>query len=54
MPIGLATSLPAISGAEPWTGSYKACFFPKDAYGSIPRLPEIVAAMSLRISPNIF
>ena len=53
--IGLAMSLPAISGAEPWLGSYKPSFvFPKLALDNIPIEPVIMLASSDKISPNIF
>ena len=52
---GFAKPSPAISGAEPWTGSYN----PKPserilADGSTPSDPVITDASSLRMSPNIF
>ena len=53
--IGLAISFPAISGAEPWLGSYKPNLVSfKEALGSIPIEPVIILASSERISPNIF
>ena len=64
--IGFARDLPAISGAEPWIGSYKAGLPPlrrrpffggKDeieAEGNIPKEPPITADSSERISPNKF
>ena len=60
VPIGLARSRPAMSGAEPWIGSYRPnvpCSVrrsPSDADGSIPRLPARTAASSDRMSPNRF
>ena len=60
MPIGLARSWPAMSGAEPWIGSYSpnvpcAVFrSPSDADGSIPSEPASTPASSDRMSPNRF
>ena len=60
MPIGFAMSRPAMSGADPWMGSYSPnvpCAVvrsPSDADGSIPRLPASTAASSERMSPNRF
>ena len=52
---GLAISIPAISGAEPWIGSYIPNLpSPKDADGNIPIDPVIMEASSDKISPNIF
>src|SRR5207237_2430969 len=59
-PNGLALFCPAISGAEPCTGSYNptqapdAFFAPIEADGSIPIEPASTAPSSLRISPNMF
>ena len=55
---GFAIPLPAISGAEPCTGSYIALHFPFffspiEADGSIPREPVNIEAQSDKISPNI-
>mmetsp|Transcript_4277 Transcript_4277/g.11954 ORF Transcript_4277/g.11954 Transcript_4277/m.11954 type:complete len:245 (-) Transcript_4277:458-1192(-) len=55
VPMGFATPCPAISGAEPWMGSYR----PNpdslsDAEGSRPSDPGSMEASSVRISPNIF
>ena len=56
--IGLAFPLPAISGAEPCTGSYIdlilpfLSFAPKDAEGNKPNDPVNIAASSDNISPN--
>ena len=53
-------SWPAMSGAEPWIGSYSPnvpCSVrrsPSEADGSIPRLPASTAASSDRMSPNRF
>ena len=52
---GLAMPLPAMSGAEPCTGSNRpGPSPPSDALGSIPIEPVIIAASSLRMSPNMF
>jgi hypothetical protein len=53
---GFAAPVPAMSGAEPWTGSNSpgAPCAPSDALGSIPIEPVIIAASSLRMSPNMF
>src|SRR5665647_2870846 len=52
---GLASPLPAISGAEPWIGSYRLTPpAPTLADGSIPMLPVSMAASSLSTSPNRF
>ena len=51
---GLARSCPAISGAEPCTGSYRP--LPdeaSDADGNMPREPVNIAATSERMSPNM-
>ena len=50
---GLALSSPAMSGAEPCTGSYMPISPPMLAEGSIPNEPVIIAAASLIMSPNI-
>ncbi len=59
MAIGLAIPLPAISGAEPCTGSYSALRFwvfgltsPSEADASMPSEPVSIAAMSDSMSPN--
>ena len=59
MAIGLATPLPAMSGAEPCTGSYSALRFlvfgstsPSEADASMPSEPVSIAAMSDSMSPN--
>ena len=52
---GLATPLPAMSGAEPWIGSYRP--FPwasSEAEGSMPMEPVSIEAWSERMSPNRF
>ena len=60
VPIGLATSCPAMSGAEPWIGSYRPnvpCAVrrsPSDADGSMPSEPASTDASSDRMSPNRF
>ena len=52
--IGFAKFLPAISGAEPWIGSYKPSLpAPKDADASIPIEPATWDASSVKISPKI-
>ena len=53
---GFARSLPAMSGAEPCTGSYMPGFpgSPSEADGSMPIEPVIWPASSDRISPNMF
>src|SRR4029077_4846401 len=53
-PIGLAVSVPAREGAEPWMGSNSGALEPKLAEGMTPMEPARAAAASLRISPNIF
>ena len=53
--IGFAISFPAISGAEPWLGSYRPNFVSfRLAEDSIPMDPVTMLASSDRISPNIF
>ncbi len=51
---GLATPLPAMSGAEPWMGSYSpaAPGAPRAAEGSSPIDPVSIEASSDRMSPN--
>ena len=52
---GFAIFSPAISGAEPWLGSYSPKLpSPRLALGSIPIDPVIILASSDNISPNIF
>ena len=48
--------LPAMSGAEPWTGSKRpgAPSAPRLAEGSIPSEPVSIADSSLRMSPKRF
>ena len=60
VPSGLARSCPAMSGAEPWIGSYRPCR-PWAVCGSratptaaCPSEPAITAASSDRMSPNRF
>ena len=59
-PSGLALFCPAISGAEPCTGSYSPTQAPDgfrspmEAEGSMPMDPASTAPSSLRISPNMF
>ena len=56
-PIGLAIPFPAISGAEPWTGSnndgnlLSGFIFPD---GAIPIVPVQAGPKSDKISPNKF
>ena len=56
--IGLALPWPAMSGAEPWTGSYMALRrpdasgAPSEAEGNMPSEPVSMAAQSDRMSPN--
>src|SRR5271170_5885738 len=59
MAIGLAMALPAMSGAEPCTGSYialrrlvLASSSPSDADGNMPSEPVSIAATSDSMSPN--
>ena len=60
VPTGFAIPRPAMSGAEPWIGSYMPnvpCSVfrsPSDADGSIPRLPASTDASSERMSPKRF
>ena len=55
MASGLAAPVPAMSGAEPWTGSNTpGPSSPSEALGSIPIEPVSIAASSLRMSPNMF
>jgi hypothetical protein len=60
VPIGFALPVPAMSGADPWIGSYsprRPCSVrasPSDADGSIPSDPARTAASSDRMSPNRF
>ncbi len=52
---GFATSLPAMSGALPWLGSYRPLpFASREAEGSMPIEPVSIAASSDRMSPNMF
>jgi len=54
----LAIPSPAMSGAEPCTGSYspgaRGSRSPSEALGSIPIEPVSIAASSERMSPNMF
>ncbi|MNT50838.1 hypothetical protein D3C72_1877750 [compost metagenome] len=51
---GLARSLPAMSGAEPWLGSYRPLlFWSSDADGSMPMEPVSIEASSDRMSPKM-
>ena len=53
--MGLARSLPAMSGAEPWMGSYRPRLVaPKEEEASMPMEPVIIAASSERMSPKMF
>jgi hypothetical protein len=46
--------LPAMSGAEPWMGSYMPLpSASSDADGSMPMEPVSIAAQSDRMSPNM-
>ncbi len=60
VPSGLATSRPAMSGADPWMGSYRPWRpwavdrVPSEAEGNMPSEPAITAASSDRMSPNRF
>ena len=47
-------SFPAMSGAEPWTGSKSPGPSPRLADGSRPREPTTAPASSERMSPNRF
>ena len=52
---GWRRPLPAMSGAEPWTGSNRpGPSAPRLAEGSIPSEPVSIAASSERMSPNMF
>src|SRR5450756_3051523 len=47
-------SLPAISGAEPWHGSYRPLLFASsEADGNMPMEPVSIDASSDKISPKI-
>ncbi|OIQ63320.1 hypothetical protein GALL_551400 [mine drainage metagenome] len=57
MPIGLAMPWPAISGAEPCTGSNTEGKFPSGLMlpdGAMPMVPVQAGPRSLRMSPNRF
>ena len=52
--IGFASPVPAISGADPWIGSYRPqLVLPMDAEARSPIEPVIWDASSDRMSPNI-
>ena len=54
-PAGWRSRCPAMSGAEPWTGSKTpGPSPPRLAEGSIPSEPVSIAASSQRMSPNMF
>jgi len=53
-PSGLAIPLPAMSGAEPCTGSYKLTVPPTVAEGSMPSEPVMTPDSSDRMSPKRF
>src|SRR5215211_7997757 len=56
-PMGFAIPCPAMSGAEPWTGSNIEGYSPSGfrlAEGAIPMLPATAAPRSLRMSPKRF
>ena len=51
---GLATPLPAMSGALPWLGSYKPWLLElSEAEGNMPIEPVSMEASSERMSPNM-
>ncbi|MNG27466.1 hypothetical protein D3C84_1125900 [compost metagenome] len=51
---GLAMPCPAMSGAEPWHGSYMPLLLAsRDAEGSMPMEPVSMEASSDRMSPNM-
>ena len=51
---GLAMPCPAMSGAEPWIGSYRPKRpSPSDAEGNMPIEPASTDVSSLRMSPNM-
>jgi len=52
-PMGLAESVPASDGADPWMGSKSGALEPKLAEGIRPIEPTRAAAASLRMSPNM-
>src|SRR6266581_4025454 len=54
-PTGFATPFPAMSGADPWIGSYNpAVPAPRLADGSMPSAPASMDASSVRMSPKRF
>ena len=55
VPMGLAMPRPAMSGAEPWIGSYRPRLpAPSEADGHRPSEPGSIDASSVRMSPNMF
>ena len=63
VPIGFAIPSPAMSGADPWIGSYSPrrtaappaeSSSPKEAEGKTPSDPASIDASSVRMSPNMF
>lgn len=55
VPMGFALSCPAMSGAEPWIGSYRPRLpWPSDEEGIMPMEPVIMLASSDKMSPNMF
>jgi hypothetical protein len=55
VPQGFAIPRPAMSGADPWMGSYKPRRpSPSAAEGSTPSEPASIEASSVRMSPNRF
>ena len=55
VPQGLAIPRPAMSGADPWMGSYNPTLVsPSDAEGNKPSDPTSIDASSVRMSPNMF
>ena len=53
--VGLTMSLPAMSGAEPWMGSYRPRVpSPRLDEGIMPMEPVIMEASSEMMSPNMF
>mmetsp|Transcript_75090 Transcript_75090/g.141600 ORF Transcript_75090/g.141600 Transcript_75090/m.141600 type:complete len:205 (+) Transcript_75090:301-915(+) len=54
MEAGLATPWPAISGADPWLGSKRACSRPMFEDPNKPSDPTTPPARSLMMSPQVF